>query len=99
VRLRRFVPLLESAFVTNQVASQRGCSRNFDANGKRSAPFPYGPEKGPLFLRSSFAVVDRSLRLRSNVETGVSLYFTIIASARRRDMPARKAAAPRQPSR
>lgn len=42
-------PLCESAFVTNQVASQRGRSRNLECEQQASAPFRYGPARGHFF--------------------------------------------------
>ena len=52
VRLRRHVPPFESAFVTNQVASQRGCSRNLDSNSKHQPLSALAPQ-GATFLRGA----------------------------------------------
>jgi hypothetical protein len=40
---------IESAFVTSQVASQRGRSRNLKCEQQASAPFHYGPARGHSF--------------------------------------------------
>lgn len=40
---------IESAFVTSQVAPQRGRSRNLECEQQASAPFRYGPARGHFF--------------------------------------------------
>ena len=42
-------PLVESAFVINQVALQRGVSRNLECVQQTSAPFQCGPARGHSF--------------------------------------------------